>query len=156
MCNERSKSEGSEVVRSESASDSGELTDAVPTGNPVLDNIFDIEKRRVDRDNRRTAVAAQSLQVANEQDRRHFEYASKVHEDGIELARKQSTFANRIIVGLLGFGFLVVVVILVVLILGTEAQAQMMMKLLGYVAVAIAGHGIMRVLKSVLRNGFSE
>ena len=43
----------------------------------TLDEILDVEKQRIDRDNRRTALLEKSLELVAEQDRRQFEFASK-------------------------------------------------------------------------------
>ena len=118
----------------------------------TIEEILDVEKRRVDRDNRRTALVQKSFELADEQDRRHFEYATKAHEDDMALRRDQSLFSRRLVWTLVGLGVVFFAALFVLVFFGTEEQRTTAAVVATPALIAIAGYGVITTLTRAMKS----
>ena len=118
----------------------------------TIEEILDVEKRRVDRDNRRTALIERSFELADEKDRRQFEYATKAREDDMALRREQSLFFRRLVWALVGLGVVFFAALFVLVFFGTEEQRTTASVVATPALIAIAGYGVIATLTRAMKS----
>ena len=118
----------------------------------TIDEILDIEKRRVDRDNLRTAVIEKSLEVSDEQDRRQFEYATKAREEEMALERDQSVFFRRLVWTLVALCALFFTALYILVFFGTEEQRATASVIATPALIAVAGYGVIATLTRAMKS----
>lgn len=118
----------------------------------TLDEILDVEKQRIDRDNRRTALLEKSLELVAEQDRRQFEFASKAREDEVALLRDQSSFFRRLMWTLVGVGVVASAALFVLAFFGTDEQRSTASVIATPALIALAGYGVFATLARAMKS----
>ena len=118
----------------------------------TIEEILDVEKRRVDRDNRRTALIAKSFEFADERDRRQFDYATKAREDDMALRRAQSVFFRRLVWTLIGLGMVFFAALFALVFFGTEEQRTTASVVATPALIAIAGYGVIATLTRAMKS----
>ena len=121
-------------------------------GQQTIGEILDVEKRRVDRDNRRTALLEKSLELADEQDRRQFEFATKAREEEMALKRDQSVFFRRLVWRLLALCGLFSTALFILVFFGTEEQQATASLIATPALIAIAGYGVITTLSKAMKS----
>lgn len=104
--------------------------------------IIEIERRRIDRDNRRAAVAEKTLEMMNAADQRQFTYASETRDAKLTLQKDSQKFARRVTWVLVGLGSVVVSVLLGVLLFGDDAQRVAAASVVQPLLLFFAGYGL--------------
>ena len=117
----------------------------------VLRDLLNVEKQRINRDNRRADVAEKALEVADAHDRRMFELASKSREDNVTLEREKLKRVSGVIGVLLGLAGVIVLAVLGFLFLGNETQRAAAAGIGSPALIAIAGYGVIKTLVTVVK-----
>ena len=113
--------------------------------------LLNVEKQRINRDNRRAAVAEKALEVADASDRRMFELASKSREENVTLEREKLKRVSGVIWALLGLAGVMVLAVLGFLFLGNETQRAAAAGIGSPALIAIAGYGVIKTLVTVVK-----
>ena len=131
----------------------GELPDERRTfPQSTIEEVLDVEKRRVERDNKRTALVERSFELADERDRRQFEYATKVHEDDMALRRQQSLFFRKLVWTLVGLGVVFFAALFLLVFFGTEEQRSTASTVATPALIAVAGYGVIATLTRAMKS----
>lgn len=151
----------------DTATDGGELIPAEPVPEeersirsqddqkPSFQELIELERRRIDRDNRRTLLAEKALELVDDQDKRQFEFASKQQQ-----MEERSEGRRFRLVWSLSIGALVVIVAVTGLTMwmaffGDDVQRAVAQELGRNGLVGLAGFGVVsgliRLVRSLLR-----
>ena len=95
-----------------------------PANDVAIQELVDVEKRRIERDNRRTSLWEKSIEALDAQDRRQFEYASSTRDANIGLRREQQAFLRRVTWAALAFVAFLTVVLLAFALFGGEQRSS--------------------------------
>lgn len=122
---------------------------------PSFQQLIELEKRRIDRDNRRTQLAEKTLEFADDQDKRQFEYASKQRQREDRSEQRRFRLASFLSVG----SFLVIAVIIGLTMwmafFGDDVQRIVARELGKNGLIGLAGFGVLsgliRLVRSLLR-----
>lgn len=117
----------------------------------LLREFIDVQKQRIILDNRRTGLAEKALEVADAQDERKFQFASKTRDDNIALDKARLNRIGRIFWAVLGLTGVVVIAILGFFFLGNETQRAAAEALITPALIAIAGYGVIKTLVTALK-----
>lgn len=110
-----------------------------------------MEKRRIERDNRRTSLWEKSIEALDAQDRRQFEYASSTRDANIGLRREQQAFLRRVTWAALAFVAFLTVVLLAFALFGGEQQRALAAKIVVPGLIGLAGYGVLTTLGRVVK-----
>ena len=117
--------------------------------------VLDIEKQRIDRDNRRTAVIEKRLEIADAEAKRQFTHATQTRDAELALRQDQLKFVRKVIWTLLALGSVVVLSLLGLLIFGDDAQSMTVAAIVKPLLIGLAGYGVVtalaRVFKALIR-----
>ena len=123
----------------------------------AISSYIDIEKEKIDRDNRRTALQEKALDLTSEQDRRQFDYATKVQDDDMELQRNWSNFFRHVVWTVVVFSIFLILGAFWFVLFGNEHQMQVMKTVISHGLAALGGYGIFytlsRTMRSIRRHG---
>lgn len=113
--------------------------------------MLDVERLRLERDNRRSGITGKSIELADTQDRRQFEYANKALDANLKLQEARLAFLRRLawvcsgffailVVGLLGFAFY-----------GNDAQRTLAERIVVSGLIGLAGYGVITTVTKVVK-----
>ena len=123
----------------------------------AISSYINIEKEKIDRDNRRTALQEKVLDFSSEQDRRQFDYATKVQDDDMELQRNWSNFSRHVVWTVVVFSIFLILGAFWFVLFGNEHQMQVMKTVISHGLAALGGYGILytlsRTMRSIRRHG---
>ena len=104
--------------------------------------VLEIEKRRIDRDNRRTAAIEKALEIEDAESQRQFTYASQTRDAELGLQKDHLDFVRKVVWALLGCGGVTILVLLGLLIFGEDAQRTAASAVVKPLLLGIAGYGV--------------
>ena len=117
--------------------------------------VLDVERQRIDRDNRRTAIMEKQLEVEDAEAQRQFTYFTQTRDAEIALRQDQLKFVRKVIWTLLALGSVVVLSLLGLLIFGDDAQSMTVAAIVKPLLIGLAGYGVVtalaRVFKALIR-----
>lgn len=136
------------------AEDAPDASDGPPQQLPVevaFRQVLDVERLRLERDNRRSGVAEKAIELADTQDRRHFEYANKTLDANMSIQEARMAFLRRLawvssgffallVCGLLGFAFY-----------GNEVQRILAERIVVSGLIGLAGYGVITTVTKVVK-----
>lgn len=113
--------------------------------------LLDVEKLRLERDNRRSDVAEKTIELADAQDRRQFEYATAMGEANMKIQMERTAFLRRLawvcagflavlVFGLLGFAFY-----------GNDVQRTLAERIVVSGLIGLAGYGVITTVTKVVK-----
>ena len=108
--------------------------------------VLDVEKQRIDRDNRRTAVTAKQLELEDAEAQRQFTYATQTRDAELALRRDQLKFVRKVIWVLLALGSVVLLVLLGLLTFGDDAQSATAAAVVKPLLIGLGGYGVITAL----------
>lgn len=108
--------------------------------------VLDIERQRIDRDNRRTAVIEKQLEVEDAEAQRQFTYVTETRDAEIALRQDQLKFVRKVILALLALVNVVVLSLLGLLIFGDDAQSMTVAAIVKPLLIGLAGYGVVTAL----------
>lgn len=116
----------------------------------IVGEIIEVERARIDRDNRRTALMERTLDIADTKDKRQFEFASQTRDAEISLRKARLLGLLRTIVwAALGLGSVVVLSLLGFVFFGNENQRATAAVLVNPALIGLAGYGVIATLTRV-------
>lgn len=122
-----------------------------PATDVAVQDFVDLEKRRIERDNRRTSLWEKSIEVLDAQDRRQFEYASSTRDANIALRRQQHAFLRRVTWTGIAFVAVLTVVLLAFALFGGDEQRTVAAKIVVPGLIGLAGYGVLTTLGRVVK-----
>lgn len=122
---------------------------------PSFQQLIELERRRIDRDNRRTQLAEKTLKFADDQDKRQFEYASEQRQGEDRDEQRRFRLASFLSVG----AFLVIAAVIGLTMwmafFGDDVQRAAARELGKNGLIGLAGFGVLsgliRLVRSLLR-----
>lgn len=147
----------------DTATDGGELIPAEPgpeeersiRSQDDLQELVELERRRIDRDNRRTQLQEKALEFANDQDKRGFEYASKQQQMADRSEERRFRLARSLSIGALVVIVAVTGLTMWMAFFGDDVQRAVAQVLGRNGLVGLAGFGVVsgliRLVRSLLR-----
>ena len=151
----------------DTATDGGELIPAEPgpeeersirsqdDQKPSFQELIELERRRIDRDNRRTQLAEKALEFADDQDKRQFEYASKQQQMADRSEERRFRLARSLSIGALVVIVAVTGLTMWMAFFGDDVQRAVAQELGRNGLIGLAGFGVVsgliRLVRSLLR-----
>ena len=147
----------------DTATDGGELIPAEPgpeeersiRSQDDLQEFVELERRRIDRDNRRTQLQEKALEFANDQDKRGFEYASKQQQMADRSEERRFRLARSLSIGALVVIVAVTGLTMWMAFFGDDVQRAVAQELGRNGLIGLAGFGVVsgliRLVRSLLR-----
>ena len=151
----------------EPPSEGGELIPAAPESDgkqglqtqdepEAIQQLVELERSRIDRDNRRTEVIAKALELEDDRDKRHFEFASEGQRLEDRAGRQRFILAWSLAAGALAALFVMVGLMLWMAFFGDEMQRTMAQDLGKNGLIGLAGFGVVsglvRLVRSLMRS----
>lgn len=118
----------------------------------AMREILDVERQRIERDNRRSAVMEKALELADAQDKRQFEFASQARDADIEFRQRHFGFLRQVVVGLGGSLVVIVLALLGFAFFGSEEQRQIAEAIVTPALIGLAGYGVVTALTKVVKS----
>lgn len=122
-----------------------------PATDDAIQELVDVERRRIDRDNRRTSLWEKSIEALDAQDRRQFEYVSSTRDADIGLRREQHAFLRRVTWAVIAFVAFLTVVLLAFALFGGEEQRALAADIVVPGLIGLAGYGVLTTLGRVVK-----
>lgn len=127
-------------------------SDELPVPRPeITQEILDIERSRIDRDNRQTAIMEKTLELASAQDIRNFEFASKARDDNMDLERARLSFLRKLVWTVVALSSAVAFVFLGLYLFGSEIQRTAVAGIASPLVIGLAGWGVISTLARAVR-----
>ncbi len=117
----------------------------------TIQDVLDVEKLRIDRDNRRTGFLEKSLELADAQDQRQFEFASKTRDDQLELEQERLKFLRTLVWILVGLVSLAVASLLSLFVFGNEVHRAAVAQVASPLLIGLAGWGVISTLTRAVK-----
>lgn len=132
---------------------SGQELEVLPPDRAVaVQDLVELEQRRIERDNRRTDVLMKALELADVQDKRQFLFHSNNLEARKERERSRFAFVRSVTWAILAVGTGVVALLLMMAFFGTETQRSSAGAIVTNGLIGLAGWGIISGLFRLLRS----
>lgn len=128
----------------------GESAHRLPT-DATIRELIETERARIERDNRRSQVMEKTLEVADAQDQRQFEYASATRDADLQLQNGRQAFLRHVVWAFSCFFGVLVLAVLGFAFLGDDTQRALAQKVGGYALVGIAGFGVITTVGRVIK-----
>ena len=122
-----------------------------PEDHQILRDLLDVQRQRIVMESRRADVATKALEIADVQDQRRFEFASKTHDDSVALEKEKLKRVSAVVWALLGLAGVVVLAMLGFFFLGNETQRAAAASLVTPVLIAVAGYGVIKTLVTAVK-----
>ena len=117
----------------------------------ILHEILQVEQQRIDRDNRRTAVMETTLDIADKQDQRQFEFATASRDGDMALKQDKLRLVRNLVWALLALASVTVLSLLGFVFFGSETQRAAATALVTPAVIGIAGYGVITTLISAVK-----
>ena len=121
----------------------------------ALQELVQIERERIGRDNQRTAVIHKAFEYADAQDQRQFQYATQTRDAQVALEEARLRFFRRFVWMVLAAIVTTAAVFLGFALFGDQAQRELVGKIVTPELIAVAGWGffagLFRALKALSR-----
>ena len=117
----------------------------------LVRDILDVERQRLEAENRRAAVMEKALELEADRDRRGFEFATASRDQQIELSRDRHAFLRRLVWTFVGAGALFFFALVGIYLFGTEPQRESAWSVLSPLVIGIAGYGVIMTLTRVVK-----
>ena len=124
---------------------------AVQSSEPIIREVLDVEKERVNRDNRRTALMERTLDFADTKDKRQYEFASKTRDAEMALRKDRLRLLRTIVWVVLGLGSVILLSLLGLVFFGNEDQRATAAALASPALIGLAGYGVITTLTRALK-----
>lgn len=152
---EDTATDGGELIPAESGAEEESSIRGQDDQEPSYQQLIELERRRIDRDNRRTQLAEKALELADDQDQRQFEYASEQRQREDRGEQRRFRLASFLSIG----AFLVIAAVIGLTMwmafFGDDVQRTTAQELGKTVLVGLAGFGVLsgliRIVRSLLR-----
>ena len=118
----------------------------------VIQKVLDIERQRIDRDNRKTAVANKAFDLQDAENQRRFTYATETRNADLRLQQGQLQFQRKVIWTLLGLMVVVVLGLLGLAAFGNDAQRETAVEIGTPLLIGLAGYGVIIALGRALNS----
>ncbi len=118
---------------------------------PALENVLEVERLRIDRDNRRTDLLEKTLELADAQDQRQYEFASRTRDDEVALEQQRLRFLQSLVWTLVAVSSGAVVSLLGLFIFGNEAQRTAIADVASPLLIGLAGWGVISTLTRAVK-----
>ena len=123
----------------------------LPANDEAVRELVDLEKRRIDRDNRRSSLMEKALELADAQDVRQFEYASATRDANLELRRERLTFLRQVSWAGVTFVAFLILALLGFALFGRDEQRDLVGALAVPGLIGLAGYGVLTTLVRVVK-----
>lgn len=124
---------------------------SAPPPEQILRETLQVEQQRIDRDNRRTAVMEKTLDIADKQDQRQFEFATASRDGDMALQRDKLRLVRNVVFALLALATFTVVSLLGFAFFGTDTQRAAVTSLVTPALIGVAGYGVITILVSAVK-----
>lgn len=133
--------------------DPGQELEVLPADRAVaVQDLVELEQRRIERDNRRTDVLMKALELADVQDKRQFLFHTNNLEARTERERTRFAFVRSVTWITLAIGTGVVALLLAMAFFGSEAQRAAASAMVTNGLIGLAGWGIISGVFRLLRS----
>ena len=112
----------------------------------VIREVLDIERQRIDLDNRKTALANKAFDLQDAEYQRHFTYATETRNAHLQLQQGQLQFQRKVIWTLLGLMVVVVLGLLGLAAFGDDTQRETALSIATPLLIGLAGYGVITTL----------
>ncbi len=118
---------------------------------PLIDEMIELERERIDSTNRRTDLTHRALELANDSDKRQFDYAMERLKSNERRDLRVDKRASSVL--LYGGIALVLFIALVMIMLfwGNDAQSAIALSLVTTLFTAVGGGGVMLAVVGLMR-----
>ncbi len=147
-----------EVLSSDESPEAPDTPEESSRALAAVEDIIDIEKRRVGIQEERSKLASRTLEVTEESDRRQHEYhlkrlaAEERQEEKSHSLKEKSHSLTRLLVIGGGGGFLLfAALVLCMAFFGDETQSRIAMRIMEEFAKALSGAGALLVIMAIMR-----
>ena len=148
--------DGGELVPAEPGPDEERSLSSQNDQEPSFQQLIELERSRIDRDNRRTEVLAKALEIADDQDQRQFEFASERQRLEDRAERRRFVLAWSLAVGSLVVVVVVTGLTIWMAFFGDDMQRAVAQELGKNGLVGLAGFGVVsglvRLVRSLVRS----
>lgn len=129
-----------------------ELEVLPPDRTVAVQDLVELEQRRIERDNRRTDILMKALELAEVQDKRQFLFHTNRLETRTERERNRFAFVRSVTWVILAIGIGVAALLLAMAFFGTEVQRSAASAMVTNGLIGLAGWGIISGLFRLLRS----
>lgn len=144
--------DGTELVPAEQAeSGRDDDLDERPELVPPLQAQLDIERRRIESNDRRTEMYREAIQAANDAARRLHEFHTRRLENEENSSQRRHQLTRKIVYWGGASVLLVLALLLAMLFFGDEGQIESALAFLKVLGIALGGGGVLHLLHRVLR-----
>lgn len=135
------------------AEDPGQKLEVLRSGREIaVRELLELERRRIERDNRRTDLMAKALELADVQDKRQYLFHTSNLEARRERERSRFALVRSVTWGILSVAAIVVALLLGMAFFGTETQRSAATATVTNGLIGLAGWGIVSGLVRLLRS----
>ena len=131
--------------------DSGDDTELGQQLPAPIEQLLEVERLRVERDNRRSDIAEKAIELADTQDRRQYEYATAVLEANAKIQAERTAFLRRLAWGVAGFLAILVFGLLGFAFYGDDAQRTLAEGIVVPGLIGLAGYGVITTVTKVVK-----
>ena len=124
---------------------------ALRSAEPIFREVLDVERQRISRDNRRTALMEKTLAIADTKDKRQYDFASKTRDAEVALRKDRLGLLRTIVWAALGLGSVVLLSLLGLVFFGNDGQRATAAALVNPALIGLAGYGVITTLTRVLK-----
>ena len=124
---------------------------ALRSAEPIFREVLDVERQRISRDNRRTALMEKTLAIADTKDKRQYDFASKTRDAEVALRKDRLGLLRTIVWAALGLGSVVLLSLLGLVFFENDGQRATAAALVNPALIGLAGYGVITTLTRVLK-----
>ena len=122
----------------------------IPTEATIRD-LIDVERSRLERDNRQLSLQEKGLELEDGQDRRHFEYATATFDANVRLQEERMMFLRRFSWVCVGFGAILVLGLLGLAFYGNDGQRVLAERIVVLGLSGVAGYGVIAAITKAVK-----
>ena len=123
----------------------------LPRDDETIRDLLDVERLRIERDNRRTSRDEKAFELVDAQNKREFEYASATRDANLRLRSEQLTFLRRVVWAGVAFIAFLTLGLLAFALFGNDEQRDLVAKIAVPGLIGLAGYGVVTTLTRVVR-----
>ena len=136
----------------EDASSHGSLEPVPPSDRDIaFRELLELEKARIDGNNRQVALGEKALALEDAQDQRQFEFATSTRDANVALRRERLAFLRRVTWSCVAFAALLISVLLGFALFGDDGQRTLAARIAVPGLIGLAGYGVVATLGRVVK-----